>query len=129
MSYYHIYVEARLEKNRKRICLLSLNNSEEKIRQISDSYLKDETFSFVEEIIHPSQIHHISVFRSIKPAEGLFLPNGKTVAEYRSAECMPIGCCKHKYIGKCLVQGRVEDVTNCTEEIIPIPSTRRRRKP
>jgi len=128
MQHYHIVLDARLEKKGRRIYFLSLDDSEENVRTITDVYMKGKQFSLEGKMLHPPDIFDFSVFRSKKPAADLILPNKKTIANYKASECMPVGCCKIRFIGKSLIQGKVEDVVNCTREFIPEPITRRRSK-
>lgn len=128
MQYYHIVLDARLEKKGKRICFLSLDDSEEKVRTIIDVYMKGKPFSLEGKMMQPSNISQFSIFRSKKPAANLILPNQKTIANYKASVCMPVGCCKTRSIGKSLIQGKVEDVVSCTQEFISELITRRRSK-
>jgi len=56
------------------------------------------------------------------------LPSKKTIAHYKASVCMPVGCCKIRSIGKSLIQGKVQDVVNCTQEFMPELITKRRSK-
>ena len=128
MQYYHIVLDARLEEKGKRIYFLSLDDSEEKVRTITDVYMKGKPFSLEEKMMYPSNIFKFSIFRSNEPTAKLMLPNKKTIADYKASECMPVGCCKIRCIGKSLIQGKVKDVVNCTQEFIPQLIARRRVK-
>jgi len=75
--------------------------------------------------VDPAYVYRIHVFRSTKSTTNLTLPNKKLISDYKDSECKPVGCCKHRYIGKILIQGKVKDVENCTEEFIPEQAVRR----
>jgi len=128
MQYFHIVLDARLEKTGKRMSFLSLDDSEEKVRTITDVIIKGKPFSLEGKMIHPSNIFLFSIFRSKKPTAKLILPNKQTIADYKASVCKPVGCCKIRSIGKSFIQGKVKGVVNCTQEFISEPMTRRRSK-
>lgn len=128
MQYNHIILDICTDGKANRDYLLSLDISGEEVKRIADSLRRNETFFISGMKIDSSDVNGIHIFRSNQPAEELVLPNKRSLAEYKDSECMPVGCCKHRYIGKCLIQGKVRDTVNCTEQFISASPKRTNRR-
>jgi len=126
-KYYHIVTEAQSTDKGRIAHLISLDNTEEQVRKLVESLTKKKELLFKAEDIHP-QIHKVSLFRSTKPTAELVLPNGKSIADYKNSECKPVGCCKHRYIARCMSRGKVKDVNDCTNEFMPSKRSRNRHR-
>lgn len=126
MEYYHIVIEAQPTDKGRKTHLISLDKTEEEVRDLVDLLTKKKELLFEGESIRP-QIHGVSLFRSTKATSELVLPNGRSIADYKNSECKPLGCCKHRYIATCLSKGKVKEVNDCTRDFMP--NKRNRNKP
>lgn len=109
MSYYHVYI-GFVDKKKKRIRSMNFGYPEEHIRRnIVNPYMKNESFFFGGEVINPSEVDTILIFRSDEWAgKRLILPNGKSAMDEKDVD----------YTLKCLQEGRVKGTFLCTEDFI-----------
>lgn len=109
MSYYHVYI-GFTDKKGKRIHSISYGYSEEHIRRnVANPYIENEQIFFGGDVINPSEIDTIHIFRSDEwQGKRLILPNGNNAMDEKDKA----------YMLECLVEGRVKGTFLCTEDFI-----------
>ena len=118
MEYYHVVIETQVEGNSKRNHLVSLDKTEIEVRHLAESLTEKSEFLLERERIYPQHVQKVTLYRTAKPAAELTLPNGRSIADYKKSECKPVGCCKHRYIARCLSKGKVTEANDCTKEFM-----------